>query len=106
MKNGGLAAAVLSIPKVIQLLLVEIDLVDLDVVLPFVGHCVLGKDRADRADRLTGTAIDALIGVDEIHVVGISGVNTIHRTNVAAARVLDVDARLGDHIGHRSQLLR
>src|SRR5437773_3953093 len=69
-------------------LFVEVVLVDLGVVLPFVGDSVLGEDRAHRTYRLAGAAVDALIRMDEVHVVCISRIDTVHGTNVQAARIL------------------
>src|SRR2546428_9341357 len=64
---GSVSVADLLSPR--HLLLVEIVLVDLGEVLPLIGHRVLGKDRAHRTDRLTRAAVDALVGMDEVHVV-------------------------------------
>ena len=44
---------------------VGIGVVDLDERLPLVGEGVLGEDRLDRALRLAGAAVDALLGVDD-----------------------------------------
>src|SRR5215210_8354709 len=42
-----------------------VGVVDLHERLPFLGQRVLGEDRLDRALRLAGAAIDALLGVDD-----------------------------------------
>ena len=39
--------------------------VDLHERLPFLGQRVLGEDRLDRALRLAGAAVDALLRVDD-----------------------------------------
>ena len=63
-------------------LLVEIGLVDLGVVLPFVRYSVFGEDRTYRAHRFTRAAVDALIGVDEIHVVCIRCIYAVNRADI------------------------
>src|SRR5258708_2792828 len=65
---------------------------------PLVGHVVFVEDRLDRADRLAGAAVDALVGVDVEHPLAF--VDAVDRAFLDAALVLDVDARLGDHIRH------
>src|SRR5258706_13031771 len=87
-KIGGTKAADPMSPN--ELLLVEVDLVHLDVVLPFVRHSVFRKDRANGTDGLAGTAVDALIGVDEVHVVRVGRINAVNRAHVYAACVLQI----------------
>jgi hypothetical protein len=82
-------------------LLVEVGLVHLDVALPFVRDGILGKDRADRAHRLTCTTVDALVGVDEVHIVRVGRIYAVDRTDIHTACVLESNAWLGDHVGHR-----
>src|SRR5690606_40439543 len=56
------------------------------------------------ADSLTGTlglagaAVDALVGIDEVHVVCL--VDAVHRADLHAAGVLGSDAWLRDHVRH------
>ena len=69
------------------------------VVLPLLRGVVLVEDRLDRADRLAGTAVDALVGVDVEHPLAL--VDAVDRALVDAGPVLQVDARLGDDVGHR-----
>src|SRR4029079_5868973 len=88
------------------LLVREVIGVDLDVVGPLLRHRVLGKDRGHRALGLAGAAVDALIGVDEVHRILVGGVDAIDRADVDAGRVLDADARLGDDVGHGPSLHR
>src|SRR6266508_1271655 len=97
-KHGGTHAADLLSPS--KLLLVEVVLVDLGVVLPLVRDRIFWEDRAHRTNRLTCTAVDALIGMDEVHLVRVSCINAVNRTDVQAARVLHIDARFSDHIRH------
>src|SRR5262245_62917655 len=74
-------------------------LIELDVVLPLIRGLVLGEDRLDRADRLAGAAVDALLGVDVQHLVTL--VNAVNRADLHAGLVLHADARLGNDVGHR-----
>src|SRR6266550_593142 len=83
-----------------RILLVEVDLVDLDVALPFIGNGIFWKDRAHRTDGFARTAIDALVRVDEVHLVCIGCINAVNRTDVYTRRVLHIDARLRDHVRH------
>src|SRR2546426_11182838 len=38
--------------------------------------------------------------MDEVHVVGVCGVNTVNRTNIDTACVLHIDTGFRDHVGH------
>src|SRR5688572_2055559 len=73
-------------------------LVQLDEALPLVRSLVLREDRLDRTDRLARAAIDALVGMNEELILAL--VDAIDRAHLHAGLVLDVDARLGDHIRH------
>src|SRR5688572_31528820 len=73
-------------------------LVELDEALPLIGRLVFREDRLDRAHGLAGAAVDALVGVDEELVLAF--VDAIDRAYLDAGLVLDVDARLGDHMRH------
>ncbi|EGJ74913.1 putative ferredoxin [Streptomyces sp. Tu6071] len=75
----------------------ELD-VRLVVVLPLLGGVVLVEDRLDRADRLAGTAVDALIRVDVEGTLPL--VDAVDRALLDASLVLDVDTRLRDDVGH------
>src|SRR5579859_5545120 len=94
------SASVMAMAAIGPLLRGEIVGVDLGVVLPLVRDRILGKDRGHRAFRLAGSAVDALVGVDEVHRVLVLGVDAVDRADVDAACVLDADARLGDDVGH------
>ena len=72
--------------------------VDLHERLPFLRERVLGEDRLDRALRLARTAVDALLGIDHEHALGL--VDAVHRAHVHAGLVQDVDAGLGDDVRH------
>src|SRR5882757_9052553 len=60
---------------------------------------VLMEDRLDRAGVLTRPAGDALLGMDVEHAL--AGVDAVDRARGQAGAVDAVDARFGDHIGHR-----
>ena len=76
--------------------------VDLHERLPLLGQRVLGEDRLDRALGLAGAAVDALLRVD--HEDPLGHVDAVDGTDVDAGEILDVDARLGDHVRHRESL--
>src|SRR5215213_2167509 len=76
----------------------ELD-VRLVVVLPLLRGVVLVEDRLDGADRLAGAAVHALVGVDVEHPLAF--VDAVDRALVDARPVLQVDARLGDDVGHQ-----
>ena len=71
-----------------------------DIVVPLGGHRVLGEDGGNRANRLAGRAVNALVGADVVHIIGIPGVNAVHGTDFNARLVFDVDTRAGDYEGH------
>src|SRR5262249_11565724 len=77
--------------------------VDADERLPLLGQRVLGKDRLDRALGLAGAAGDALLGVDDEDPLAL--VDAVDRADVDARPVLDVDARLRDHVRHAGHTL-
>src|SRR5439155_7381817 len=77
--------------------------VDADERLPLVRQRVLREDRLDRALRLAGAAVDALLWVDHEHPARL--VDAVDGTDVDARLVFDVDARLGDDVGHTAGLL-
>src|SRR6188768_3119161 len=74
--------------------------VRLVVVAPFLGQVVFVVDRFDGAHRLTGTAIDALVGVDVQHPVAL--VDAVDGAFVDAGTVFHIHAREGDDIGHEA----
>jgi hypothetical protein len=78
--------------------------VDAHERLPLLGQRVLGEDRLDRALGLAGAAVDALLGVDDEDAAGL--VDAVHGADVDAGAILDVDARLGDHVRHGGLLYR
>src|SRR5665647_3587788 len=75
----------------------ELD-VGLVEVLPLLGGVVLVEDGLDRADRLAGTTVDALIGVDVERALPL--VDAVDRAFFDTGLVLDVNTRLGDHVRH------
>src|SRR5262249_43581014 len=72
--------------------------VGLVVVLPLIRDVVLVVDGFHRADRLTGTAVDAFVGLDVEHPAAF--VNAVHGAFFDARSVHDVHAGLCDHICH------
>src|SRR2546423_8910626 len=72
--------------------------VDLHERIPLVGQRVLREDRLDRAFGLARTAVDALLGID--HEDALRLVDAVDGADVDARSVFDVDARLGDDVGH------
>src|SRR5512132_1293215 len=67
-------------------------------VLPLGGDVVVVEDGLHRADRLAGATVHALVGVDVEHAVAL--VDAVDRALLDAGLVLDVDAGLGDDVGH------
>jgi hypothetical protein len=55
-------------------------------------------DRLGRAFGLADAAIDALVGMDDEHVLAF--IEAVHRTDLDAVHVLALDAALIDDIGH------
>src|SRR3954467_7683299 len=60
----------------------------------------VGQDGLGRALGLADAAIDALVGVDDEHVVAL--VEAVDRADLDAIHVLALDASLGDHVGHQT----
>src|SRR5437870_5719112 len=85
-----------------DVLVLEVDLVDVDELHLRGGHVLLRKNRVDRTGIDTGAAVDALVGVDVHHAVLVGLVDAVHRANLDAGLVLEVDAGLRDDIGHRA----
>ena len=81
---------------------------DLGEALPLCWQLVFGEDRIDWARLDAGIAVDALLGVDEqlIHVrksrLLSGGVDAVNGADLDAREVLDVDAWVGDYVGHDS----
>src|SRR6478609_522021 len=78
--------------------------IDDTVGMHFRGKIVLVEDGLHRADRLARPAVDAFVGVD-VQLAG-TLVDAVDRALLDARLVLDVDARLGNHIGHDSLRIR
>src|SRR5438128_9397452 len=76
---------------------------DLHERLPFVGQGVLREDRLKGAFRLARAAVDALLGVDYEDALGL--MDAVDLADVHAGLVFDVDAGLGDDVGHWGDLL-
>src|SRR5919205_1192772 len=74
--------------------------VDLDEVLLVWRHLILSVDGVDRALRLAGAAVDALVGIDVVLLVLVGRVDAIDGAHGHAAGILEPNARLGDHVGH------
>src|SRR5579859_7618388 len=67
-------------------------------VLPLVGYVVLVEDRLDRAHRLTGAAVHALVRVDVEHALAL--IDAVDRALFDARLVEQVNAGLRDDVGH------
>src|SRR5664280_2712327 len=65
---------------------------------PLPGDVVLVEDGLDRADRLAGAAVDALVRLDVER--SLPFVDAVDRALFDAGSVQHVDARLGDDVGH------
>src|SRR5450759_1413161 len=65
---------------------------------PLPGDVVLVEDGLDRADRLAGAAVDALVRLDVER--SLPFVDAVDRALFDAGPVQHVDARLGDDVGH------
>src|SRR5581483_317151 len=75
-----------------------VGVVDAHEGVPLVGERVLREDRLDRALRLAGAAVDALLRVDDEDPIRL--VDAVHRADVHAGFVFDVDAGFGDDVRH------
>ena len=58
----------------------------------------IGHDRLGRALRLADAAVDALVRVDDQHVLAL--VEAVHGADFDAVHVLALDAGFGDDVGH------
>src|SRR5262245_46396275 len=66
---------------------------------PLLGLAVrIGQDRLRRALRLAHAAVDALVGMDDEHVVAL--VEAVDGADLDAVHVLALDAVFGDDVGH------
>ncbi len=83
----------------------EVFVVDVNVVAPLFGNIVLREYGDYRAYRLAGGAVDALIRMDEILVVFVLGVDAVHRANIYAGAVFEVNTGFCNDIGHFSGVL-
>src|SRR5690606_24443301 len=72
------------------------------VLGPLLRDVVLVVDGLDRAHRLARAAVHALVRVDVQGAVAL--VDAVDGTLLDARLVLDVDAGLGDHVGHEAVL--
>src|SRR6185503_13655233 len=67
---------------------------------PLVGLGIgIGHDRLGRAFGLADAAVDALIRVDDEHVLAL--VEAVHGADFDAIHVLALDAGFGDDVGHK-----
>ena len=84
------------------------DCIDFDVFQPFVRRVFFGEDRFNWAFGFTGPAVDAFFGMNIEHIetfifrqIGCVGfVDAVHRTNFHTGLVHNINAWLGDNIGH------
>src|SRR5205807_1386345 len=64
-------------------------------------HFVLWIDRRHRAGIDAGATVDALVRIDVEHPVLSAAVDdAVHRADVDAGSVLEIDAGFGDDVGH------
>ena len=64
----------------------------------------VGLNRLDRAFGLAHPAVDALVRVDDEHVLAL--VEAIHGADFDAVHVLALDAVFGDDVSHRARIIR
>jgi hypothetical protein len=80
--------------------------IHLNKAFPFIRNGGLLKDRGHGAGRLAGTAINALIGIDEellcfIEAIFILGrMNAVYRTNIYTRGIFHTNTRLSNYVGH------
>jgi hypothetical protein len=86
--------------------------VDLDEMLPLIGHVFVAIDRFDGTGRLAGAAINTLIRMDEKLPRGLeislilTGVNAVDGADVNTSRVLRADAGFANYVNsHYASLL-
>src|SRR6478672_10609363 len=97
---------------VVQLLATEILRVLLRVFFPFFRQIIQRENGRHRTHRHARATIDALDRVNEQHLgtfklrFVLLGMDAIHRACIHAGRVLGPDARLCNHICHKSKGLR
>jgi hypothetical protein len=78
------------------------DRVDGGVVGPLRRQGLLREDRIDRTLRLARAAVDALVRIDEqLPIRTFFVMDAVDGADRNARDVEHVDARLGDHVGHR-----
>src|SRR4051812_19110741 len=70
----------------------------LDVLVPLLRDGILGEDRLDRAFGLAGTAVDALLRIDEELIRAL--VDAVHGAHVDAGPIFGVEAGLCDYVSH------
>src|SRR2546422_1228201 len=69
-----------------------------DIALPLRRRVFLREDRRDRALRLAGPAVDALVRVNVELVLPL--VDAVHRAHVYAGAILHADAGFRDDVRH------
>src|SRR3989338_996634 len=79
----------------------------LDEVFPLVWACGLLKNRLYRTNRLASSAINAFLRIDvellflrELLSLVFCRMDAIYRTDIHTGGIFDVDAGLGNHVGH------
>lgn len=78
--------------------------VQLNVVLPPRRDITFDKDCRNRALRFTQSAIDALVGVNDDHVVDI--INAAYRAHIHTGLVLNANTGFGYYVGHSTTIVR
>ena len=93
--TGSLNAGLMPVFEVVD--------VDLDEVAPLLRDLVLRKDGVDRAGINARPAVDALVGVDVIHVCRVVRVDAVDRADLDARGVLHIHAGLANDVCHGPQ---
>jgi hypothetical protein len=66
--------------------------------LSFAHRFGVRLDRLGRTFRFAHATIDALVGMDDEHVL--ASIEAVDRANLHAVHILALDAVLGDDVGH------
>lgn len=63
-------------------------------------NIVLSEDSDYGANRLACSAVYAFIWIDEVLIVVVGCIDTVHRTYIYASTVFNVNTRLADDVSH------
>src|SRR5678815_6143703 len=82
--------------------------VDLNVVFVLLGNVAIGEDGGHRTFRLAQAAVNALIGIDEEHIIGHAVLlqdafmDAVYRADRHAGFIFNADAWFGNYVRHLS----